>query len=165
MFSTTVAGNIAYADPQASRAEVVRASKLANAHEFIERLPQGYDTLMGDGAASLSGGERQRLAIARAFLKSTPLLILDEPTSAVDLRTEQLIMEALDNLMAGRTAFMIAHRLSTLERCDAVLVMQNGSLQTITGTVDEAKRHLLATSGTRSVDMQTPGPVLVRYEK
>jgi len=165
LFSTTVAGNIAYADPQASRAEVVRASKLANAHEFIERLPQGYDTPVGEGAAALSGGERQRLAIARAFLKSTPLLILDEPTSAVDLRTEQLIMEALDKLMAGRTAFMIAHRLSTLERCDAVLVLQNGSLQTITSTVDDAKRHLLATSGPRSVDMQTPGPVLVRYEK
>jgi ATP-binding cassette subfamily B protein len=165
LFSTTVAGNIAYADPQASRAEVVRASKLANAHEFIQRLPQGYDTPIGDGAAALSGGERQRLAIARAFLKSTPLLILDEPTSAVDLRTEQLIMEALNNLMAGRTAFMIAHRLSTLERCDAVLVLQNGSLQTITSTVDEAKRHLLATSGARPRDMQAPGPVLVRSEK
>jgi ATP-binding cassette subfamily B protein len=165
LFSTTVAGNIAYADPQASRAEVVRASKLANAHEFIQRLPQGYDTPIGDGAAALSGGERQRLAIARAFLKSTPLLILDEPTSAVDLRTEQLIMEALNNLMAGRTAFMIAHRLSTLERCDAVLVLQNGSLQTITSTVDEAKRHLLATAGGRPLEMKVPGPVLVRSER
>jgi ATP-binding cassette subfamily B protein len=165
LFSTTVAGNIAYADPQASRAEVVRASKLANAHEFIERLPQGYDTPMGDGAAALSGGERQRLAIARAFLKSTPLLILDEPTSAVDLRTEQLIMEALHKLMAGRTAFMIAHRLSTLEQCDMVLVLQTGSLQTITSTVDEAKKHLLANSGARTFDMPAHGPVLVRYEK
>jgi ABC-type multidrug transport system fused ATPase/permease subunit len=105
------------------------------------------------------------LAIARAFLKNTPMLILDEPTSAVDARTEQLIMEALDKLMAGRTTFMIAHRLSTLERCDAVLVLQNGSLLTITDTVDEARAHLLVSSGPRSVDMPVPGPVLVRHEK
>jgi ATP-binding cassette subfamily B protein len=165
LFSTTVAGNIAYADPQASREEVVRASKLANAHEFIERLPQGYDTPMGDGAAGLSGGERQRLAIARAFLKNTPMLILDEPTSSVDVRTEQLIMESLDKLMAGRTTFMIAHRLSTLERCDTVLVLQNGSLQTITNTVEEARTQMLAHTGLRSVDKPAPGPVLVRNEK
>jgi len=165
LFSTTVAGNIAYADPQASRTEVIRASKLANAHEFIERLPLGYDTLMGQGAAGFSGGERQRLAIARAFLKDTPMLILDEPTSAIDTRTEQLIMDALDKLMCGRTTFMIAHRLSTLERCDAVLVLQNGTLQTITNTVDEARSHLLANSGARVVDMPAAGPVLVRYEK
>jgi ATP-binding cassette subfamily B protein len=165
LFSTTVAGNIAYADPQASRAEVIKASKLANAHEFIERLPQGYDTPMGDGAAGLSGGERQRLAIARAFLKDAPMLILDEPTSAVDTRTEQLIMEALDNLMGGRTTFMIAHRLSTLEKCDSVLVLQNGALQTITNTVDEARTHLLAYSGPRPVDLLVPRPLLVRCEK
>jgi ATP-binding cassette subfamily B protein len=165
LFSTTVAGNIAYADPQASREEVVRASKLANAHEFIERLPKGYDTPMGDGAIGLSGGERQRLAIARAFLKDSPMLILDEPTSAVDMRTEQLIMESLNNLMAGRTTFMIAHRLSTLERCDAVLVLQNGSLQTITNTVDEARTQMLANAGLRPVDISALGPVLVRKER
>ncbi len=165
LFSTTVAGNIAYADPQASRAKVILASQLANAHEFIERLPNGYDTEMGEGAAGLSGGERQRLAIARAFLKNTPMLILDEPTSAVDLRTEQLIMDALDKLMVGRTTFMIAHRLSTLERCDAVLVMQNGTLQTITNSVDEARMHLLAYSGPRPIDLAVAGPVLVRSEK
>lgn len=162
LFSTTVAGNIAYADPQASRANVIRASKLANAHEFIERLPQGYDTLMGDGGVGLSGGERQRLAIARAFLKQSPLLILDEPTSAVDIRTEQLIMQALDSLMKGRTAFMIAHRLSTLERCDVVLVLNNGTLQSVTSTVDEARRHMLANSGAGICEMSSPGPVLVR---
>jgi ATP-binding cassette subfamily B protein len=162
LFSTTVAGNIAYADPQASRAEVIRAAKLANAHEFIDRLPQGYDTAMGEGGAGLSGGERQRLAIARAFLKSTSMLILDEPTSAVDLRTEQLIMEALDKLMAGRTAFMIAHRLSTLERCDKVLVLQNGSLQSIASSLDEAREQLLAYPGARRFEMSEPGPVLVR---
>ena len=165
LFSTTVAGNIAYADPQASRASVIRASKLANAHEFIERLPLGTIRRWGTARTGLSGGERQRLAIARAFLKDTPLLILDEPTSAVDLRTEQLIMEALDTLMTGRTTFMIAHRLSTLERCDAVLVMQNGTLQTITKNVDEARKHLLAYSGSRPIDLAVPGPVLVRSEK
>jgi ATP-binding cassette subfamily B protein len=165
LFSTTVAGNIAYADPQASRAEVIRAAKLANAHEFIDRLPQGYDTAMGEGGAGLSGGERQRLAIARAFLKSTSMLILDEPTSAVDLRTEQLIMEALDKLMAGRTAFMIAHRLSTLERCDKVLVLQNGSLQSIASSLDEAREQLLAYPGARRFEMSEPGPVLVRSGK
>ena len=165
LFSTTVAGNIAYGDPQASRAKVVRASQMANAHEFIERLPYGYDTEMGDGAIGLSGGERQRLAIARAFLKNTPMLILDEPTSAVDLRTEQLIMGALDKLMVGRTTFMIAHRLSTLERCDMVLVMQNGKLQTITSNVDEARRQMMAYSDARTFDIVQPGPMLVRNEK
>jgi ATP-binding cassette, subfamily B, bacterial len=164
LFSTTVAGNIAYADPQASRAQVIAAAKLANAHDFIQRLPQGYDTLLGDGGTGLAGGERQRLAIARAFLKDAPMLILDEPTSAVDLRTEELIMEALDTLMEGRTTFMIAHRLSTLERCDMVLVLQNGSLRAVTDTVDEARSHLYATAGSRAVRMPTPGPVLVRRE-
>jgi ATP-binding cassette subfamily B protein len=162
LFSTSVAGNIAYADPQASRAQVMRAAKLANAHDFIQRLPQGYDTPLGDGGTGLSGGERQRLAIARAFLKDAPMVILDEPTSAVDLRTEELIMEALDTLMEGRTTFMIAHRLSTLERCDMVLVLQNGSLRAITNTVDEARSHLCATTVPRAYEMLTPGPVLVR---
>jgi ATP-binding cassette subfamily B protein len=141
LFSTSVAANIAYADPRASRADVIRAAKLANAHEFIERLPQGYDTRIGDGGAMLSGGERQRLAIARAFLKDTPMLILDEPTSAVDVRTEQLIMEALNTLMAGRTAFMVAHRMSTLERCDMVLVLHHGTVQAITGETDATGRY------------------------
>ena len=163
LFSTTVAGNIAYADPQSSRIEVIRAAKLANAHEFIERLPNGYDTFIGEGGAGLSGGERQRLAIARAFLKDAPMLILDEPTSAVDTRTEELIMDALDKLMAGRTTFMIAHRLSTLEHCDVVLVMQNGTLQTITKSVDEAKTHI-ANTARRAADATAPGPVLVRCE-
>jgi ATP-binding cassette subfamily B protein len=157
LFSTTVAGNIAYADPRASRVEVVRAAKLANAHEFIERLPDGYDTPIGDCGTRLSGGERQRLAIARAFLKDTPMLILDEPTSAVDTHTEELIMEALDKLMAGRTTFMIAHRLSTLEQCDALLVLGNGSLQMVTDTTDQARMRLGATSNLR--------PVLVRCER
>ena len=168
LFSSTVAGNIAYANPQASRADVVRAAKLANAHEFIEHLPQGYDTMMGEGGAGFSGGERQRLAIARAFLKDTPMLILDEPTSAVDMHTEQFIMQALDTVMAGRTTFMIAHRLSTLERCDMVLVLQNGSLHSVCTGDDEARVPLRARpipgGVPRSVDMLAPGPVLVRME-
>jgi ATP-binding cassette, subfamily B, bacterial len=172
LFSTTVAANIAYADPHASRADVIRAAKLANAHEFIERLQQGYDTKMGDGGAVLSGGERQRLAIARAFLKDTPMLILDEPTSSVDLRTEQLIMEALDTLMAGRTSFMIAHRLSTLEHCDMVLVLHNGSLRSITGDMDEAGEVPLPIPGSRAYhtptlnrfEMPSAGPFLVRAD-
>ena len=164
LFSTTVAGNIAYADPQASRASVVRAAKLANAHDFIQRLPQGYDTLLGDGGTGLSGGERQRLAMARAFLKDAPMLILDEPTSAVDLRTEELIVQALETLMERRTTFMIAHRLSTLEHCDMVLVLQNGSLRAVTDTMDEARSHLFATAVPRAVRVMTPGPVLVRRE-
>jgi ATP-binding cassette subfamily B protein len=170
LFSSTVAGNIAYANPQASRSDVIRAAKLANAHEFIERLPHGYDTMIGDGAAGLSGGERQRLAIARAFLKDTPMLILDEPTSAVDVRTEQLIMEALDTLMAGRTTFMIAHRLSTLERCDMVLVLQNGSLRSVCTGVSQATLQPESRVPTRmpriprAAEMLTPGPVLVRME-
>jgi ATP-binding cassette subfamily B protein len=163
LFSTTIAGNIAYAIPQASRAEVKRAAKLANAHDFIECLPQGYDTLIGDGGVRLSGGERQRVAIARAFLKDSPMLILDEPTSAVDTRTEQLIMEALDKLMAHRTTFMIAHRLSTLERCDAVLVLKNGALETIANTVDEARKHMALVS--LPVEFPSPRPVLLHYEK
>jgi ATP-binding cassette, subfamily B, bacterial len=164
LFSTTVAGNIAYADPQASRANVIRAAKLANAHEFIERLPQGYDTLIGDGAARLSGGERQRLAIARAFLKDAPMLIFDEPTSALDLHAEQRILQALETLMEGRTTFMIAHRLSTLERCDMVLVLQNGALNAITNSVDEARSHLCATTP-RAYGPLTQGPFLVQSEK
>jgi ATP-binding cassette subfamily B protein len=161
LFSATVAGNIAYADPRASREEIIRAATLANAHEFILRLPSGYDTPIGQGGVGLSGGERQRLAIARAFLKDAPMLILDEPTSAVDIRTEQLIMEALDKLMANRTTFMIAHRLSTLERCDTVLVLQCGALQTIAGSIDEVSTQL-TTPAPRSTDGFIPGPVLVR---
>jgi ATP-binding cassette subfamily B protein len=162
LFSTTIAGNIAYALPQASRAEVMEAAKSANAHQFIECLPRGYDTLIGDGAARLSGGERQRLAIARAFLKDAPMLILDEPTSAVDTRTEQLIMDALNRLMANRTTFMIAHRLSTLERCDAVLVVKNGTLEIVASNVDEAKRHMIMASASLANEIFPPRPMLVR---
>jgi ATP-binding cassette, subfamily B, bacterial len=128
LFSTTIAENIAYARPNATEEEVVAAAKAANAHEFITRLPQGYETRVGERGMQLSGGERQRISLARAFLKDAPVLILDEPTSSVDVKTEALIMEALDRLMDGRTTFMIAHRLSTLEGCDMRLHLDHGRL-------------------------------------
>ena len=128
LFSTTLAENIGYARPDAGRDAIVEAAKAAHAHEFIEGLPQGYDTQVGERGMSLSGGERQRVSLARAFLKDAPILILDEPTSAVDIRTESLIMTAMERLMQGRTAFLVAHRLSTLEICDLRLELDQGKL-------------------------------------
>ena len=107
-----IADNIAYGRPDASRPEIEAAARAANAHEFIARLPDGYDTVVGERGATLSGGERQRLSIARALLKDAPILILDEPTSALDAETEALLLEALERLMQGRTTLIIAHRLS-----------------------------------------------------
>jgi ATP-binding cassette, subfamily B, bacterial len=126
LFSTSVAENIAYAHPGASEEEIVRAAKAANAHEFIVGLPRGYESRVGERGMSLSGGERQRIALARAFLKDAPILILDEPTSSVDTETEAAIMEAMERLMRGRTTFMIAHRLGTLANCDARLQIEDG---------------------------------------
>jgi ABC-type multidrug transport system fused ATPase/permease subunit len=128
LFSGTVADNVRYGRPGASDAEVVAAARAADAHDFIERLPDKYDTVVGERGARLSGGERQRVAVARAFLRDAPVLILDEPTSAVDSRTEAAILDALDRLMAGRTTFMIAHRLSTVRRADLILVLDRGRL-------------------------------------
>lgn len=121
LFSTSIAENIAYARPGAKEKEVMEAAKAAHAHEFIASLPRGYDSPVGERGLSLSGGERQRIALARAFLKNAPVLILDEPTSSVDVRTENVIIEALERLMKNRTTFMIAHRLSTLRQCDLLL--------------------------------------------
>jgi ATP-binding cassette subfamily B protein len=126
LFSTSIAENIGYARPSASEGEVVEAAKAANAHEFIVDLPRGYGTEVGERGMSLSGGERQRIALARAFLRDAPILILDEPTSSVDTRTEAAIMEAMERLMHGRTTFMIAHRVSTLASCDARLELADG---------------------------------------
>ena len=126
LFSTSVAENIAYARPGASEEEIVKAAKAANAHEFIVGLPRGYESRVGERGMSLSGGERQRIALARAFLKDAPILILDEPTSSVDTDTESAIMEAMERLMRGRTTFMIAHRLGTLANCDARLQIEDG---------------------------------------
>jgi ATP-binding cassette, subfamily B, bacterial len=128
LFSTSVAENIAYARPGATRDEIEAAARAANAHDFIAALPDGYDTRVGERGMRLSGGERQRISLARAFLKDAPVLVLDEPTSSVDTRTEALIMEAMERLMKGRTAFMIAHRLSTLKDVDLLLVLDGGQV-------------------------------------
>jgi ATP-binding cassette subfamily B protein len=131
LFSTTIAENIAYGCPAASDAEIVAAAKAANAHTFILQLPHGYETLVGERGATLSGGERQRIALARAFLKDAPVLILDEPTSSVDVETEAAIMEGTQRLIQSRTAFIIAHRASTLKNCDITLQMDGGCVQVV----------------------------------
>jgi ATP-binding cassette subfamily B protein len=168
LFSTTIAGNIAYGDLGAGRERVIEAAKLANAHEFIERLPQGYETAIGEKGVRLSGGERQRIAIARAFLKNAPVVILDEPTSAVDIHTETEILKGIENLARGRTTFMIAHRLSTLERCDTVLILKEGRLHLITNQVEEARQQILdssiqaqaAAAGVAGPRLVTPKPLI-----
>jgi ATP-binding cassette subfamily B protein/subfamily B ATP-binding cassette protein MsbA len=124
----SVADNIAYGRPGASREEVIAAAQTAQADDFIGRLPEGYDTVLGERGSTLSGGERQRIAIARAVLKDAPVLILDEPTSALDSRTEASVVEALRRLMADRTTFIIAHRLSTIEHADQIAVLDHGRL-------------------------------------
>jgi ATP-binding cassette subfamily B protein len=139
LFSASIAENIAYARPQASEGEIVAAARAANAHDFIVRLPQGYDTPVGERGMQLSGGERQRLAIARAFLKDAPLLILDEPTSAVDPQTEGAIVEALERLMSGRTTFIIAHRASVLVNCDLRLNLEDGRLVKTAGALSAGR--------------------------
>jgi ATP-binding cassette subfamily B protein len=128
LFSTSIGENIAYARPDATEEEVVAAAVAANAHDFICRLPEGYRTAVGERGMCLSGGERQRLSLARAFLKNAPILILDEPTSSVDIKTEAAIMEAMERLMQGRTTFIIAHRLNTLKDCDVRLELRHGRL-------------------------------------
>ena len=131
LFSTSVSENIAYARPAASEQEIVGAAQAAHAHDFVSTLPEGYATRVGERGMRLSGGERQRIALARAFLKDAPILLLDEPTSSVDLRTEGVIMDAMEHLMQGRTTFIIAHRLATLEGCDVLLHLEDGHLEEI----------------------------------
>ena len=128
LFSTSIADNIAYAAPGATREQIVAAAQAANAHEFIERLPQGYDTEVGDRGVKLSGGQRQRIALARAFLKDSPILILDEPTSSVDGRTESAIVDALGRLQEGRTVIIISHRPSTVAHCTAMIRIEHGRI-------------------------------------
>ena len=136
IFSGTIAENIRYGRPDATYEEVIEAAKAANAHDFIMRLPEGYETLVGIGHRSLSGGERQRVSIARALLMSPSLLILDEATAAMDTETERLISEAVDKLVEGRTTITIAHRLSTLKNCNVIMAIENGELAEM-GTADE----------------------------
>jgi ATP-binding cassette subfamily B protein/subfamily B ATP-binding cassette protein MsbA len=137
----TIAENIAYGRPEASRQEVMAAAEAANAVEFINRMPKGYDTVIGERGVTLSGGQRQRLSIARALLKNAPILILDEPTSAMDAKTESLILEALGRLMVHRTTFIIAHRFSTIRDADKIIVLEKGSI------VEEGTQKELLTAG------------------
>jgi ATP-binding cassette, subfamily B, bacterial len=138
LFSTSIGENIAYARPGASQDEIVEAAKAAKAHEFIARLPHGYSTLVGERGMQLSGGQRQRIALARAFLKNAPILILDEPTSSIDIKTEREIIEVMERLSIGRTVFIIAHRLSTLKHCDLLLGIEHGQVSFIRSDVSKA---------------------------
>ena len=120
--------NIAYGKPDATPQQVMRAAKLANAHEFIEKMPEGYDTMVGERGATLSGGQRQRIAIARAIIRDTPILILDEPTAGLDSASEQAVIEALERLMEGRTCIVIAHHLNTIRHADVVFVVKDSEV-------------------------------------
>jgi len=145
LFSHTVAANIAFGHPEATRAQVEKAARIAAAHDFITALPQGYDTLLGEGAQTLSGGQRQRLAIARAVLLEPAIMLLDDPTAAIDSETEHEIFAALDRAIAGRTTFIVAHRLSTLRRADFIIVLEAGRI---------------VQRGTHEELMKVPGPYL-----
>jgi ABC-type multidrug transport system fused ATPase/permease subunit len=126
LFRGTVRENIAYGRPEATHEEIVAAAKVANAHDFISRMPQGYDSVVGERGETLSGGQRQRISIARAVIRNSPILVLDEPTAALDTESERLVIEALRRLMKGRTVIMIAHRLSTLIDADKIIVLKDG---------------------------------------
>jgi subfamily B ATP-binding cassette protein MsbA len=151
LFNDTVWNNICYGQPGLPEERVYNAAKVALAHDFILALPKGYQTIIGDQGMRLSGGQRQRLAIARAVLKDSPILILDEATSELDSESEQLVQRALANLMIGRTSFVIAHRLSTIRRADKIVVLEDGVIRE-TGT----HQQLLAGGGTyaRLYEMQ-----------
>ena len=141
LFHTTVWQNIAYGRPEASRDQIIRAAQLANAHEFIEQMPEGYDTVVGERGATLSGGQRQRIAIARAIVREAPILILDEPSSGLDANSEQLVFEALERLMQKKTCVVIAHRLSTIQRADVIFVLNEGTI------VEQGKHEELLARG------------------
>jgi len=142
LFRAPIWQNIAYGRPEASRDEIIQAAKLANADEFIVKLPEAYDTMVGERGVTLSGGQRQRIAIARAIIRNSPILILDEPTSGLDAASEELVFEALGRLMSGRTTIVIAHRLATVRRADVIFVIENGAIAE-RGTHDK----LLTTGG------------------
>jgi subfamily B ATP-binding cassette protein MsbA len=141
LFNAPVWTNIAYGKPDASREEILRAAELANAHEFIEKMPNGYDTMVGERGVTLSGGQRQRIAIARAIIRNTPMLIMDEPSSGLDASSEKLVFEALDRLMKGKTSIVIAHRLSTIRAADVIFVVDEGKI------VEQGNHEKLLNSG------------------
>src|SRR5437016_225808 len=154
LFRAPVWQNIAYGKPEASRKEIIRAAKLANADEFIERMPDGYDTMIGERGMTLSGGQRQRITIARAIIRNSPILILDEPSAGLDAESEKLVFDALGNLMEGKTSIVIAHRLATVIRADVIFVIDDGK------AVEEGThRELLARGGlySRLYELQFQG--------
>jgi len=146
LFSTTVAENIRFARPNATIDEVIAAATAAKAHDFITSLPNGYDTLVGERGMKLSGGERQRISLARAFLKNAPILILDEPTSSLDVHTESAILDTIQELMKDRTTLMIAHRPSTLRNCSMILMIENGRVTRMTTEVESIISGMQATA-------------------
>jgi len=157
LFHRSLAENIAYGRPGATRAEIEEAARLAHAHSFIERLPDGYATLVGERGIKLSGGERQRVAIARAFLADAPILIFDEATSSLDSESEALIQDAMERLMRGRTTLIIAHRLSTVRQLDRILVFDRGRI-----VEDDTHQALMKLAGgmyRRLVERQAAGIV------
>jgi ATP-binding cassette, subfamily B, bacterial len=141
LFHGTIWYNIAYGKPDATRREILRAAEMANAKEFIDKLPEGYNTMVGERGVTLSGGQRQRIAIARAIIRNTPILILDEPSSGLDAASEKLVFEALDRLMEGRTAIVVAHQLSTIRRANIIFVVKDGMI------VERGKQEELLKSG------------------
>ncbi|MEO7503421.1 MAG: ABC transporter ATP-binding protein [Gemmatimonadaceae bacterium] len=140
LFSSSIGENIAYGSPDATPDEIVAAAQAANAHEFVSLLPMGYDTEVGERGVQLSGGERQRISLARAFLRNAPILILDEPTSSVDVKTEAAILQAVERLMQGRTTFMIAHRLTTLDICDMRIRIDRGEIASMSADAGATAR-------------------------
>jgi len=139
LFSSTIAANIAFGHPEATPEAIAQAARIAAAHEFIQAMPQGYNTVLSEGGKDLSGGQRQRLAIARAILPDPAILLLDDPTAAVDPHTEAEILEAIDRAMIGRTTFIVAHRISTLKRARRIIVLDQGRIVEI-GTHDQLVR-------------------------
>ena len=161
LFRATVAQNIAYGKPQASREEIIRAARLANADEFIDRMPDGYETMIGERGLTLSGGQRQRITIARAIIRNSPILILDEPSAGLDAESEKLVFDALGNLMEGKTSIVIAHRLATVRSANVIFVVDQGRVVE-QGTHDE----LLETGGlySRLYELQFRGDEDAREE-
>ena len=152
LFNDTVRNNIGLGKENASDEEIMEAAKIANAHEFISELPEGYDTNIGDGGNKLSGGQKQRLSIARAVLKNPPIMILDEATSALDTESERLVQDALEKMMRNRTSIVIAHRLSTIQTANTIVVLKKGEI------VEQGSHEgLLAKNGTykKLVEMQS----------